>query len=50
MFYDTESGKTIDDRIYYLNYYEITKLYIFQKKTINGTISYLINFANKFLD
>ena len=50
MFYDTESGKTIDDRIYYLSYHEITKLYIFQKKAINWTISYLINFANNFLD
>ena len=50
MFYDTESGKTIDDRIYDLNYHEITKLYIFQKKAFNGTISHLINFASKFLD
>ena len=32
MCYDTESGKIIDDRIYYLNYHEITKLYLFQKK------------------
>ena len=50
MFYDTESGKAIDDIIFYLNYHEITKLNIFQKKAINGTISYLKNFANKFLD
>ena len=50
MCYDRESGKIIYDRTYYLNYHEITKLYLFQKKAVNGTISYLINFANSFLD
>ena len=50
MCYDRESGKIIYDRTYYLNHHEITKLYLFQKKAVNGTISYLINFANSFLD
>ena len=48
--YDRETGKIIDERIYYLNYNEKTKLYIFQIKVINGAISYLINFAINFLD
>ena len=50
MCYDTESGKSVDDRIYYLNYHEVTKVYLFEKKVINGTIFYLINFANNYLD
>ena len=47
---DTETGKIINERIYYLNYHEKTKLFLSQKKVVNGTISYLINFANNFLD
>lgn len=42
MCYDRESGKIIDDRIYYLNYHEIKKAKSFQKKVIKGTIFYLI--------
>ena len=32
MCYNTESGKSVDDRIYYLNYDEVTKVYLFEKK------------------
>ena len=30
--YDSQFGKITEDTIYYLNYHQITKLYLFQKK------------------